>query len=82
VLPEDAIRLEGRVIEVLPHHRVRVELANRHRLLARISRPLQARLTWLSVGDIVTLELSPYDMSKGQVIAQSVNKEHESPRVS
>ena len=56
----DVIEIEGTVVEKLPNTMFRVELENGHRVLATISGKLP--------GDKVTLELSPYDLSKGRII--------------
>jgi len=61
----DAIQVEGRVVEALPKRLYWVELANGHRLLAHVSsRMAQA----YSAGDTVTVEVSPYDLSKGRIM--------------
>ena len=61
---KDAIQVEGRVVEALPKRRFWVELANGHRLLAHVSsRVAQA----LPADDTVTVEVSPYDLSKGRI---------------
>jgi translation initiation factor IF-1 len=61
---EDAIQVEGRVVEALPKSLFWVELANGHRLLAHVSgRAAQA----ISPGDVVRVEVSPYDLSKGRI---------------
>ena len=63
---KDAIQVEGRVVETLPKRLFWVELANGHRLLAHVSsRVAQA----FSAGDTVTVEVSPYDLSKGSIMA-------------
>ena len=64
---ENAIRLEGRVVEALPNGTFRVELANGHRLLAFGPRRLREALTVLKPGGTVTLEMTPCDMSKGRI---------------
>lgn len=56
------------MIEVLPNMRVRVELANGHRLLAHIAGRLRLKFIKLSPGDKVGMELSPFDLSKGSII--------------
>ncbi len=65
---ENAIHVEGTVVEVLPNTMVRVELSNRHRMLARMSGRLRLNFVRLSPGDKVTVEMSPYDLSKGSVV--------------
>jgi translation initiation factor IF-1 len=64
----DVIKVEGSVVEVLPKNIFRVELSNRHRLLAHLSRKLRLELIKIGLGDKVKLELSPYDLSKGMII--------------
>lgn len=65
---EDAIALEGIVVEVLGNGLFRVALANGHRLLAHSARKDQARVAGLGLGDRVRLEMSPFDMSKGRIV--------------
>ena len=62
---EDAIKLEGAVVEVLPNTMYRVELSNGHRVLAHVSGKMRLNFTRFLPGDRVTLEMSPYDLSKG-----------------
>lgn len=65
---EDAIYLEARVIEMLSGNMVRVELANGHRILARMSGQFRMSFHRLEPGDTVTIELSPFDLSKGCIL--------------
>ena len=65
MLRESAIKVEGRVVEVLPNTLCRVELANGHRVLAYRSARLRASLAGLVPGDRVTVEMSLFDLSKG-----------------
>ena len=62
---EDAIKVEGVIVELLPKTMFRVELPNGHRLLARLSRKERRNLIQLLPGDSVTIEMSPYDLSNG-----------------
>lgn len=62
---EDAIRIEGTVAEVLPNTMFRVELPNGHRILAHISGKMRLNFIRILPGDKVTVEMSPYDLSKG-----------------
>ena len=62
---EDAIRVEGTVVEVLPNNLFRVELANGHRFIAHTSGKVRMNFVRLLLGDKVTVETSPYDLSKG-----------------
>ena len=65
----DVIEIEGTVVEKLPNTMFQVELENGHRVLAHISGKLrQKNFIRILPGDKVTLELSPYDLSKGRII--------------
>ena len=64
---DDAIRVEGTVVEVLPNTMFRVELPNKHRVLAHISGKMRLHFIRLLPGDKVTVEMSPYDLSKGRI---------------
>ena len=65
---EDAIKVEGVVVEVLPNGMCRVELANGHRLLAFVASESRLSFARLAPGDKVRLEMSPYDLSEGRII--------------
>ncbi len=65
---EGAIQAEGVVVEVLPDTMYRVELANRHRLLAFVAGEARRSHAPLAPGDKVWLELSPYDLSVGRIV--------------
>ena len=65
---EDAIQVEGRVIETLPNAMFRVELENGHKVLAHISGKMRMHFIKILPGDKVTVELSPYDLSRGRII--------------
>ena len=64
----DVIEIEGPVVEKLPNARFQVELENGHQVLAHISGKLRMNFIKILPGDKVTLELSPYDLSKGRII--------------
>ena len=64
----DVIELEGKVIEKLPNAMFQVELENGHQVLAHISGKLRMNYIRILPGDKVTIELSPYDLSKGRII--------------
>ena len=64
---DDVIEVEGTVIEALPNATFQVELANGHRLLAHISGKLRMNFIRILPGDKVTVEMSPYDLSKGRI---------------
>lgn len=65
---ESAITVEGRVIEVLPGTMFRVRLDNGHVVLAHVSGRMRQRFVRLVVGDRVSLEMSPYDLSKARIV--------------
>lgn len=64
---EDAIELEGTVIEPLPNAMFKVELENGHQVLAHISGKMRMHYIRILPGDKVTVELSPYDLSRGRI---------------
>ncbi len=63
----DAIELEGTVVEPLPNAMFRVELENGHVVLAHISGKMRMHYIHILPGDKVTVELSPYDLSRGRI---------------
>jgi translation initiation factor IF-1 len=65
---EEAIQVEGRVLETLPNAMFRVELENGHKVLAHISGKMRMHFIKILPGDKVTVELSPYDLSRGRII--------------
>lgn len=64
---EEAIEVEGRVIEPLPNAMFRVELENGHKVLAHISGKMRMHFIKILPGDKVTVELSPYDLTRGRI---------------
>ena len=64
---EDVIEIEGTVIEALPNAMFQVELANGHKILAHVSGKLRMNYIMIVPGDKVTVEMSPYDLSKGRI---------------
>ncbi|NLC53292.1 MAG: translation initiation factor IF-1, partial [Firmicutes bacterium] len=65
---EDIIEVEGTVIEPLPNAMFRVELANGHVVLAHISGKMRMNFIRILAGDRVTVELSPYDLTRGRIV--------------
>ncbi len=65
---EEAIVVEGKVLEPLPNAMFRVELENGHRVLAHISGKMRMHFIKILPGDKVTVELSPYDLTRGRII--------------
>lgn len=65
---QDVIEIEGVVTDALPNATFKVELPNGHTILAHISGKLRMNFIRILPGDKVTIELSPYDLSKGRII--------------
>jgi len=65
---EEAIEVEGKVVEPLPSAMFRVELENGHRVLAHISGKMRMHFIKILPGDRVTVELSPYDLTRGRIV--------------
>jgi len=68
---EDLIQVEGTVIEPLPNAMFRVELVNGKKILAHISGKMRMNYIRILPGDKVTVELSPYDLSRGRITYRS-----------
>ncbi|MFW5999145.1 MAG: translation initiation factor IF-1 [Bacillota bacterium] len=64
---EDPIEVEGTVVEPLPNAMFRVELDNGHKVLAHVSGKMRMNYIRILPGDKVTVELSPYDLSRGRI---------------
>ena len=64
---EDAIEVEGKVIEPLPNAMFRVEMDNGHKVLAHVSGKMRMHRIRILPGDKVTMELSPYDLTRGRI---------------
>ncbi len=64
---EDQIEMEGTVIETLPNTMFRVELDNGHLVTAHISGKMRKHYIRILTGDRVTVEMTPYDLSKGRI---------------
>jgi len=65
---EDGIVVEGKVLETLPNAMFRVELDNGHKVLAHVSGKMRMHFIRILPGDSVTVELSPYDLTRGRII--------------
>lgn len=65
---EEAITVEGTVLETLPNAMFRVELENGHKVLAHVSGKMRMYFIKILPGDKVTIELSPYDLTRGRII--------------
>lgn len=67
----DMIEVEGTVVEVLPNTTFKVTLQNDHTIIAHISGKLRMNNIRILPGDKVTIEMSPYDLTKGRIIWRS-----------
>jgi translation initiation factor IF-1 len=65
---EDSIRLEAKVKEKLPNARFKVVLDNGHEILAHISGKMRQHYIRILPGDVVTIEMSPYDLTRGRIV--------------
>jgi translation initiation factor IF-1 len=65
---EELIQVDGKVVEPLPNAMFRVELENGHVVLAHISGKMRMHFIKILPGDKVTVELSPYDLSRGRIV--------------
>ncbi len=68
---EDSIEVEATVVEALPNAMFRVELPNGHKILTHISGKLRMNYIRIVPGDKVTVEMSPYDLTKGRITWRS-----------
>jgi translation initiation factor IF-1 len=64
---EDSIEVQGTVLETLPNAMFRVEIENGHKILAHISGKMRMHFIKILPGDKVTVELSPYDLTRGRI---------------
>ena len=69
----DVIEMEGTVVEALPNAMFQVELQNGHQSLAHISGNMRMNFIRIYPGDKVTIELSPYDLTRGRITWRSKN---------
>jgi translation initiation factor IF-1 len=65
---EEALRLEAKVVEARPNAMFLVELENGHRILAHVSGKMRMNFIRILPGDRVTVEMSPYDLTKGRIV--------------
>ena len=68
---DDMIEIEGTVVEALPNAMFQVELENGHRILAHISGKLRMNFIRILPGDKVTIQMSPYDLTRGRITWRS-----------
>ena len=65
---EEAIEVRGKVVDTLPNTMFRVELENGHKVLAHLGGKMRVRYIKILSGDEVTVELSPYDLTRGRIV--------------
>ncbi|MDY0357435.1 MAG: translation initiation factor IF-1 [Sedimentisphaerales bacterium] len=65
---KDAIRLQAKVIEALPNAMFKVELEGGHKILAHVSGKMRMNFIRILPGDMVTVEMSPYDLNRGRIV--------------
>jgi translation initiation factor IF-1 len=68
VAKEEPLRVEGRIVEALPNTQFTVELEDGHRILAHIAGKMRKNFIRIVPGDRVTVEITPYDLSKGRIV--------------
>jgi translation initiation factor IF-1 len=71
MVKKDAIRLEAKVIDALPNAMFRVELENGHQIIAHVSGKMRMHFIRILQGDSVTVEMSPYDLTKGRIVLRN-----------
>ena len=72
MVKEEAIQMKGVVKETLPNTIFRVELENGHTIIAHISGKMRKHYIRILTGDSVTVEMTPYDLTKGRIIFREV----------
>jgi translation initiation factor IF-1 len=65
---KDAIRLQAKVVEALPNAMFRVEIEGGHKVLAHVSGKMRMNFIRILPGDMVTVEMSPYDLTRGRIV--------------
>ena len=71
MVKKDAIKLEAKVIDALPNAVFKVELENGHQILAHVSGKMRMHFIRILPGDTVTIEMSPYDLSRGRIVLRN-----------
>ena len=77
---EEPITVEGTVREALPNAMFSVELANGHRVLSHVSGKMRLHFIRILPGDTVTLEMSPYDLTKGRIVYRGTRPQRPAAR--
>ena len=65
---DESIEVQGVVIETLPNAEFRIELKNGHRVLGHFSGEMRQNFVKILSGDVLTIELSPYDLNRGRIV--------------
>jgi len=65
---KDAKRLQAKVVEALPNAMFRIELEGGHKVLAHVSGKMRMNFIRILAGDVVTVEMSPYDLTRGRIV--------------
>ena len=68
---KDAIRVEAKVIDALPNAMFKIELENGHQIVAHVSGKMRMHFIRILPGDKVTVEMSPYDLSRGRIVLRN-----------
>ncbi|MBN1818673.1 MAG: translation initiation factor IF-1 [Sedimentisphaerales bacterium] len=68
---KDSIRVEGTVLDALPNAMFRVELESGHQILAHVSGKMRMHFIRILPGDKVTVEMSPYDLTRGRIVLRN-----------
>ncbi len=71
MVKKDAIKLEAKVIDALPNAMFKVELENGHQVLAHVSGKMRMHFIRILPGDDVTVEMSPYDLTRGRIVLRN-----------
>ena len=71
MVKRDAIKLEAKVIDALPNAMFRIELENGHQIIAHVSGKMRMHFIRILPGDTVTVEMSPYDLTKGRIVLRN-----------
>jgi len=80
-MADDVIEVEGKIVQVLPGTMFRVELPNKHVVLATISGKLRKHFIKITTGDMVKMEMSPYDLDKARITfrLRNANQQRNAP---
>ncbi len=71
MVKKDAIRLEAKVLDALPNAVFKVELENGHHVMAHVSGKMRMHFIRILPGDTVTIEMSPYDLTRGRIVLRN-----------